>query len=75
MVLVRWCRFTVTVGYMQVDNQLPLTPMPVLLAPELQEGEDFVVKAIASMKAETNEADKVYPYLSLKVRRSIRLPY
>lgn len=60
-------RFTVTVGYMQVDNQLPLTPMPVLLAPELQEGEDFVVKAIASMKAETNEADKVYPYLSLKV--------
>lgn len=63
---LKWCRFTVKVGYMQIDNQLPLTPMPVLLAPELHE-EDFVIKAIASMKVETNEAIQVYPYLGLKV--------
>jgi vacuolar protein sorting-associated protein 13A/C len=58
---------------MQADNQLPLTPMPVLLAPEeLHEGEDYVIKAIASMKAETNEAVQVYPYLGWKVRCSVR---
>ncbi|XP_024403056.1 uncharacterized protein [Physcomitrium patens] len=62
-------RFTVKVGYMQIDNQLPLTPMPVLLAPELHE-EDFVIKAIASMKVETNEAIQVYPYLGLKLTGS-----
>jgi len=55
---------------MQADNQLPLTPMPVLLAPELHEDEGFVIKAIASMKAETNEAVQVYPYLGLQVRCS-----
>ena len=60
------------VGYLQADNQLPLTPMPVLLAPEPHDGEDYVIKAIASMKAETNEAVQVYPYLGLKVRYSVR---
>lgn len=55
------------VGYMQIDNQLPLTPMPVLLAPELHEG-DFVIKIVASMKADSNEAIRVYPYLGVKVR-------
>ncbi|KAG0557949.1 hypothetical protein KC19_11G167800 [Ceratodon purpureus] len=64
-------RFTVMVGYMQADNQLPLTPMPVLLAPEeLHEGEDYVIKAIASMKTEINEAVQVYPYLGLKLTGS-----
>lgn len=52
---------------MQIDNQLPLTPKPVLLAPERHEG-DFVIKVIASMKADTTEAIQIYPYLGLKVR-------
>lgn len=55
-------------GYLQVDNTLPLTPMPVLLAPEIHEVEGNVIKATASMKADTGEAAQVYPYLGLQVR-------
>lgn len=57
---------------MQVDNDLPLTPAPVLLAPELHEDEDYVIKAIACMKTETNQAVQVYPYLGFQVRCFVR---
>lgn len=61
-------RFTVTVGYMQIDNQLPLTSMPILLAPDLHnDTDDFVIKAVSSMKSGTAEAIQVYPYMGLKV--------
>ena len=42
--------------------------MPVLLAPEIHEVEGNVIKATASMKADTGEAAQVYPYIGLQVR-------
>ncbi|KAG0604101.1 hypothetical protein M758_10G145000 [Ceratodon purpureus] len=63
-------RFTATVGYLQVDNTLPLTPMPVLLAPEIHEVEGNVIKATASMKADTGEAAQVYPYIGLQLTKA-----
>lgn len=53
---------------MQIDNQLPLTSMPVLLAPDSHnDTDDFVIKAVSSMKSGTAEAIQVYPYMGLKV--------
>ncbi|KAG0571187.1 hypothetical protein KC19_6G218100 [Ceratodon purpureus] len=63
-------RFTTTVGYLQVDNTLPLTPMPVLLAPEIHKVEGNVIKATALMKADTGEAAQVYPYIGLQLTKA-----
>jgi vacuolar protein sorting-associated protein 13A/C len=58
------------VGYMQIDNQLPLTSMPVLLAPECKEKEESVLEIVLQMKSDSSEVKEVYPCIVLKVRKS-----
>jgi vacuolar protein sorting-associated protein 13A/C len=58
------------VGYMQIDNQLPLTPMPVLLAPECKEKEESVLEIVLKMKSDTSEVKEVYPCIILKTTES-----
>ncbi len=58
------------VGYMQIDNQLPLTPMPVILAPECKEKEESVLEIVLQMKSDSSEVKEVYPCIGLKVRKS-----
>jgi vacuolar protein sorting-associated protein 13A/C len=58
------------VGYMQIDNQLPLTPMPVLLAPECKEKEESVLEIVLEMKSDSSEVKEVYPCIALKTTES-----
>ncbi|KAL9254718.1 Intermembrane lipid transfer protein vps13A-like protein, partial [Drosera capensis] len=61
-------RFKLRMGGIQVDNQLPLTPMPVLFRPQkLREDFDYIVKF--SMTSQSNGSLDlcVYPYIGFHV--------
>lgn len=63
------CRFELHIGALQVDNQLALTPMPVLMA--LEEGPsgvrpDSVLKLTLSMQASGDHVQN-YPYIGVQV--------
>jgi vacuolar protein sorting-associated protein 13A/C len=55
---------------MQIDNQLPLTSMPVLLAPECKEKEESVLEIVLQMKSDSSEVKEVYPCIVLKTTES-----
>lgn len=62
------CRLKVRVGNLQLDNQLPLSWMPVLLAPERRdESKEFLMKFSLMMYDDKAEARQVYPYIGLQV--------
>ncbi|ESW28603.1 hypothetical protein PHAVU_002G003000 [Phaseolus vulgaris] len=61
-------RFKLIFGYLQLDNQLPLTLMPVLLAPEqISDVQHPVFKMTITMQNENNDGIQVYPYVYIRV--------
>ncbi|KAF7828516.1 Vacuolar protein sorting-associated protein 13C [Senna tora] len=64
----RTSRFKLIFGYLQVDNQLPLTLMPVLLAPEqASDVQHPVFKMTITMQNENKDGVEVYPYVYIRV--------
>ncbi|KAJ6828337.1 uncharacterized protein M6B38_362940 [Iris pallida] len=61
-------RFKLIVGKLQLDNQLPLTVMPVLLAPEDMPNINHpLFKATVTMKNGNTDGTQVYPYVYIRV--------
>ncbi|KAK7309084.1 hypothetical protein RJT34_05549 [Clitoria ternatea] len=61
-------RFKLIFGYLQVDNQLPLTLMPVLLAPEqTSDVQHPVFKMTITVQNENKDGIQVYPYVYIRV--------
>ncbi|KAM6557396.1 hypothetical protein CsatB_004415 [Cannabis sativa] len=61
-------RFKLILGHLQLDNQLPLTLMPVLLAPEALSGtHNPVFKMTVTMRNENTDGIQVYPYVYIRV--------
>ncbi|KAJ7944655.1 pleckstrin-likey (PH) domain-containing protein [Quillaja saponaria] len=64
----RTSRFKLILGYLQLDNQLPLTLMPVLLAPEQNSNMQHpVFKMTVTMQNENKDGVLVYPYVYIRV--------
>ncbi|XP_042953951.1 uncharacterized protein LOC122290372 isoform X2 [Carya illinoinensis] len=61
-------RFKLILGHLQLDNQLPLTPMPVLLAPEQTSDVNHpVFKMTVTKRNENTDGIQVYPYVYIRV--------
>ncbi|KAI3453469.1 hypothetical protein Pfo_010132 [Paulownia fortunei] len=61
-------RFKLILGYMQLDNQLPLTVMPVLLAPEqIPDVHHPVFKMTITVRNENLDGLQIYPYVYIRV--------
>ncbi|OVA12725.1 Pleckstrin homology domain [Macleaya cordata] len=61
-------RFKLILGHLQIDNQLPLTLMPVLLAPEdTTDAHHPVFKMTITMRNDNNDGTLVYPYVYIRV--------
>ncbi|KAL8529518.1 hypothetical protein ACS0TY_006808 [Phlomoides rotata] len=61
-------RFKLILGYMQLDNQLPLTVMPVLLAPDsTPDVHHPVFKMTITARNENLDGLQVYPYVYIRV--------
>jgi vacuolar protein sorting-associated protein 13A/C len=61
-------RFKLILGHLQLDNQLPLTVMPVLLAPEQTADVNHpVFKMTITMRNESPDGIQVYPYVYIRV--------
>lgn len=61
-------RFKLIFGYLQLDNQLPLTLMPVLLAPEqTYDVQHPVFKMTITIQNENKDGIQVYPYVYIRV--------
>ncbi|TKY54291.1 Vacuolar protein sorting-associated protein 13C [Spatholobus suberectus] len=59
-------RFKVRMCGLQVDNQLPLTPMPVLFRPQRAVSEtDYILKCSITMQSNGSLDLCVYPYIGL----------
>lgn len=61
-------RFKLILGHLQLDNQLPLTLMPVLLAPEAASSmHQQVFKTTITMRNENTDGIQVFPYVYIRV--------
>ncbi|KMT11750.1 hypothetical protein BVRB_5g105600 [Beta vulgaris subsp. vulgaris] len=60
-------RFKLILGHLQLDNQLPLTAMPVLLAPEQTEMQQPVFKMKLTIRNENTDGIQVYPDVYIQV--------
>ncbi|XVE65214.1 hypothetical protein DITRI_Ditri07aG0162900 [Diplodiscus trichospermus] len=61
-------RFKLILGHLQIDNQLPLTLMPVLLAPEqMSDIHHPVFKMTITMRNVSTDGIQVYPYVYIRV--------
>ncbi|XP_022737877.1 uncharacterized protein LOC111290709 isoform X2 [Durio zibethinus] len=61
-------RFKLILGYLQIDNQLPLSLMPVLLAPEqISDIHHPVFKMTITMLNVNTDGIQVYPYVYIRV--------
>ncbi|GER35434.1 pleckstrin homology (PH) domain-containing protein [Striga asiatica] len=61
-------RFKLVLGYLQLDNQLPLTVMPVLLAPEqTPDVHHPVFKMTITIRNENLDGLQIYPYIYIRV--------
>lgn len=61
-------KFKLILGYLQLDNQLPLTLMPVLLAPEQNiDMHHPVLKMTFTVRNENIDGVQVYPYVHVRV--------
>lgn len=61
-------RFKLILGHLQLDNQLPLTPMPVLLAPEQTSDVNHpVFKMTVTQHNENTDGIQIYPYVYIRV--------
>ncbi|EEF45057.1 vacuolar protein sorting-associated protein, putative [Ricinus communis] len=65
-------RFKLILGYLQLDNQLPLTLMPVLLAPEqITDMHNPVFKMTITQHNENADGILVYPYVYVRVTEKV----
>ncbi|KAL8266737.1 hypothetical protein R6Q59_004081 [Mikania micrantha] len=65
-------RFKLILGHLQLDNQLPLTLMPVLLAPEEASDTNHpVFKMTITISNENADGVHVYPYVYIRVTDKI----
>ncbi|WCJ20748.1 hypothetical protein M5689_002962 [Euphorbia peplus] len=65
-------RFKLILGYLQLDNQLPLTLMPVLLAPEqTSDIHNPVFKMTITQRNENSDGIQVYPYVYIRVTEKV----
>ncbi|KAK1438468.1 hypothetical protein QVD17_04277 [Tagetes erecta] len=65
-------RFKLILGHLQLDNQLPLTLMPVLLAPEEASDTNHpVFKMNITISNENADGIQVYPYVYIRVTDKI----
>ncbi|XWS38677.1 hypothetical protein CRYUN_Cryun19dG0151500 [Craigia yunnanensis] len=61
-------RFKLILGHLQIDNQLRLTVMPVLLAPEqMSDIHHPVFKVTITMRNANTDGIQVYPYVYIRV--------
>ncbi|KAM7525353.1 hypothetical protein LguiA_015255 [Lonicera macranthoides] len=61
-------RFKLILGHVQLDNQLPLTLMPVLLAPEQASDMNHpVFKMTITIRNENPDGIQIYPYVYIRV--------
>ncbi|KAL3499805.1 hypothetical protein ACH5RR_038898 [Cinchona calisaya] len=61
-------RFKLILGYLQLDNQLPLTLMPVLLAPEQTSDINHpVFKMTVTVSNKSVDGIQIYPYVYIRV--------
>ncbi|KAH9610754.1 hypothetical protein KSS87_017342 [Heliosperma pusillum] len=60
-------RFKLILGHLQIDNQLPLTVMPVLLAPEQTNIQVPVFKMTLTIRNESTDGIQVYPRVYIRV--------
>ncbi|XP_068666865.1 uncharacterized protein [Aristolochia californica] len=64
-------RFKVRVLGIQLDNQLPLTPMPVLFRPQkVQDQLDYILKLSVTIQSSGCVDFSVYPYVGFQVPES-----
>lgn len=67
--MIVYNRFKLILGFLQLDNQLPLTVMPVLLAPEhMGDSHHPVFKTTITMSNKNTDETLVYPYIHVRVR-------
>ncbi|EPS74076.1 hypothetical protein M569_00677, partial [Genlisea aurea] len=60
-------RLKIRMGGIQVDNQLPLTPMPVLIRPQrVGEDIDFILKLSITQQSSGSFDLCIYPYIGLQ---------
>jgi vacuolar protein sorting-associated protein 13A/C len=65
-------RFKLRMRGIQVDNQLPLTPMPVLFRPQrVGEETDYVLKFSLTIQSNGSLDLCVYPYIGVHVSMSL----
>ncbi|CAI6011354.1 unnamed protein product [Closterium sp. NIES-65] len=62
-------RVKLQVGHLQIDNQLAVTAMPVLLAPEDPPGvvQPYVLKLTVAMRPARDEDEQSFPYIGLQL--------
>ncbi|KAJ8763967.1 hypothetical protein K2173_003749 [Erythroxylum novogranatense] len=61
-------RLKIILGHLQLDNQLPLTLMPVLLTPDqIKDMNHPVFKMTITMRNENTDGIQVYPYIYIRV--------
>ncbi|KAK1307366.1 hypothetical protein QJS10_CPA10g01050 [Acorus calamus] len=64
-------RFKLILGHLQLDNQLPLTLMPVLLAPEqTSDLHHPVFKTTITMSNANTDGTQIFPYVYIRVTES-----
>lgn len=60
----------------QIDNQLPLTPMPVLFRPQrIGDETDYILKFSMTMQSNGLMDLCIYPYIGFHVRIKVFLFY
>lgn len=63
-----YARFKLILGHLQLDNQLPLTLMPVLLAPDQTSDVNRpVFKMTITIRNENSDGVLVFPYVYIRV--------
>ena len=63
-----YARFKLILGHLQLDNQLPLTLMPVLLAPDQTSDVNHpVFKMTITIRNENSDGVLVFPYVYIRV--------
>jgi vacuolar protein sorting-associated protein 13A/C len=61
-------RFKARMSWLQVDNQLPFSPMPVLFSPlKVENQPDYIIKLSITTQANNSLDLCVYPYIGLQV--------
>lgn len=68
LIYIALCRFKLILGQLQLDNQLPLSTMPVILATESRPDSNRpVFKVNFAVSNTTSNGIQVYPHVFIRV--------